>query len=99
MNPPWKQARITAVVPLLVTLALVGAACGGTATPDSASPGGIQPTPESTDTASATGSEGGYKVGQLAPDFVLTSDEGQQLTLASLRTENRPVVLYFFTTW
>lgn len=95
MIPPWKQTRVTSVVPLLVTLALIGAACGSTATPGSTSPGGTEPTSQPTDAASETG----YEVGQPAPDFVLTSDEGQRLTLASLRAENRPVVLYFFTTW
>jgi len=92
---PWKQPHVTAVVPLLVVLALIGAACGDTTTQDSPSPGGTDPTSQSTDTSGATG----YEVGQLAPDFVLTSDEGQRLTLASLRAENRSVVLYFFTTW
>ena len=95
MRPPRKQTRITSVVPLLVTLALVGAACGGSATPGSTSPGGIEPTSQSTDTVTATG----YEVGQQAPDFILTLDDGRRATLASLRAENRPVVLYFFTTW
>ncbi len=95
MKPPWQHTRITAVGPLLLALALVGAACGGTATPDNPSPAGVESKPEATGSATATG----HEVGQLAPDFVLTSDEGQQFTMASLRNENRPVVLYFFTTW
>lgn len=90
MRLRWKQTRVTAVVPLLVTLALIGAACGGTTTP-----GVVDTTSQSTNAGSVTG----YEVGQQAPDFVLTLDDGQRATLASLRAENRPVVLYFFTTW
>ena len=36
----------------------------------------------------------GHKVGQRAPDFTLTTAEGEVLTLDSFR--GRPVVLYFF---
>ena len=39
----------------------------------------------------------GHKVGQRAPDFTLTTAEGEVLTLDSFR--GRPVVLYFFATW
>ena len=37
------------------------------------------------------------EVGQKAPDFMLTTVEGEQVTLASL--QGRPVVLYFYATW
>ncbi len=98
MTHRWQQIRTTSAATLLVTLALIAAACDGTATKGTSPPGGTEPTLQPTDTTGAIGYEGGYEVGQLAPDFVLTSDEGQRLTLASLRTEDRPVVLYFFTT-
>ena len=39
----------------------------------------------------------GHEVGQRAPDFMLTTVEGEQVTLASF--QGRPVVLYFYTTW
>ena len=39
----------------------------------------------------------GLDVGQRAPDFTLTNLEGESVTLASL--EDRPVMIYFFTTW
>ena len=39
----------------------------------------------------------GLDVGQRAPDFMLTSHEGESITRASL--EGRPVLLYFYTTW
>ena len=95
MKHPRKQALSTAFVPLLVTLALVGAACGSPATPGSTSPGRIELTPESNGAVSTTG----HEVGQQAPDFVMTLDDGREATLESLTAENRPVVLYFFTTW
>jgi len=41
--------------------------------------------------------EVGHEVGQKAPDFMLTTAEGEQVTLASL--QGRPVVLYFYATW
>ena len=41
--------------------------------------------------------EVGYKVGQQAPDFTLTTAAGEDLTLGSL--QGRPVILYFFATW
>ena len=41
--------------------------------------------------------EVGYKEGQLAPDFTLTTAAGEDLTLDSL--QGRPVILYFFATW
>ena len=39
----------------------------------------------------------GHEVGQMAPDFMLTTVEGEQVTLASF--QGRPLVLYFYTTW
>jgi hypothetical protein len=41
----------------------------------------------------------GPKQGNTAPDFTLELDTGQTVSLASLRDQGRPVVLYFFTTW
>ncbi len=34
------------------------------------------------------------EVGQIAPDFTATTDEGEQLSLSDLR--GRTVILYFF---
>ena len=39
----------------------------------------------------------GHKAGQRAPDFMLTTVEGEQVSLDSFR--GRPLVLYFYTTW
>lgn len=41
----------------------------------------------------------GSKLGNTAPDFTLELDTGPRVSLASLRDQGRPVVLYFFTTW
>ena len=58
-----------------------------------------QPTavPAPTSPPIQTSLEVGHEVGQKAPDFMLTTAEGEQVTLASL--QGRPVVLYFFATW
>ncbi len=48
-------------------------------------------------TGSAPSVEVGLDVGQRAPDFTLTSHEGESITRASL--EGRPALLYFYTTW
>ena len=41
--------------------------------------------------------EVGHEVGQKAPDFMLTTAEGDQVTLNSF--QGQPVVLYFYATW
>ena len=39
----------------------------------------------------------GHKVGQKAPGFMLTTVEGEQVSLESF--QGRPLLLYFYTTW
>ena len=41
--------------------------------------------------------EVGHKEGQRAPDFMLVTVEGEQVSLASF--SGRPLLLYFYTTW
>ncbi len=41
--------------------------------------------------------EVGHKAGQRAPDFMLTTVEGEQVSLDSF--SGRPLLLYFYTTW
>ena len=53
------------------------------------------PIPTSTPTQMAV--EIGHEVGQMAPDFMLTTVEGEQVSLDSF--QGRPLVLYFYTTW
>lgn len=66
-------------------------------------PATVMPEPTAAPTiAAATESaapsvEVGLDVGQRAPDFALTSHDGESITRASL--EGRPVLLYFYTTW
>ena len=39
------------------------------------------------------------QVGQPAPDFTVTTLEGQPLTSADLLAQEKPYILYFFATW
>ncbi len=55
-----------------------------------------QPSPAQSSPAQSS-IEVGYKVGQQAPDFTLTTAAGEDLALDSL--QGRPVILYFFATW
>ena len=41
--------------------------------------------------------EVGHKAGQRAPDFMLATVEGEQVSLAGF--SGRPLLLYFYTTW
>lgn len=41
--------------------------------------------------------EVGHKAGQKAPDFMLTTVDGEQVSLDSF--SGRPLLLYFYTTW
>ena len=41
----------------------------------------------------------GTGVGDLAPDFTLTTPSGEEITLSSLREQGRPFLLISFTTW
>ena len=56
-------------------------------------PPGLTATPTST----VVSVEVGYKVGQRAPDFLVTAVNGQEFSLASF--QGSPVILYFFATW
>ena len=40
----------------------------------------------------------GFEVGEMAPDFELTTIDGEQLTLSDFQGDS-PVLLYFFATW
>lgn len=68
--------------------------------PTAAPPAPATAMPEPTVAAAAESApsvEVGLDVGQRAPDFTLTSHEGESITRASL--EGSPVLLYFYTTW
>ena len=44
-----------------------------------------------------TAVETGHKVGQKAPDFMLTTVDGEQVSLDGF--QGRPLVIYFYATW
>ena len=67
-----------------------------TDTVPSASPPSPTPLPTST---LAPDLAVGPNVGDLAPDFILTLPDEETVTLASLREQDKPFVLFFFTTW
>ena len=67
-------------------------------TPTSASPAPVltaTPVPEPTSTPSL---KVGPEVGQAAPDFTVTTVDGEVLALSNF-LGNKPFVLYFFATW
>ena len=41
----------------------------------------------------------GFQIGRPAPDFTVTTPDGQPITRAALLALDRPFVLYFFATW
>ena len=53
------------------------------------------PVPEPTSTLSL---KVGPKVGQAAPDFTVTTVDGEVLALSNF-LGNKPFILYFFATW
>ena len=84
----------TPMVPPSPTLTALGTSAEiqpPTAVPTSTSP------PEPTSPTTQAPVEVGYRAGQKAPDFALTTVDGEQVTLAGL--QGQPAVLYFFATW
>ena len=65
--------------------------------PATAAPTTVSP-PEPTSPPTQTPVEVGHQPGQKAPDFALTTVDGEQVTLVSL-LQGQPVVLYFYATW
>ena len=41
--------------------------------------------------------ETGHRVGQMAPGFMLTTVDGEEVSLEGL--QGQPLVIYFYTTW
>ena len=64
--------------------------------PPTAAPTTVSP-PEPTSLPTQAPVEVGHEPGQKAPDFALTTVDGEQVTLDSL--QGQPVVLYFYATW
>jgi len=94
----------------LAFLLVAATSCGGNTesppelspTPTDSASGDLAPTPTATSGPVSDGSSSpdvGNKVGLRAPEFTLTFSDAEPVTLASLREQGKPVVLYFFTTW
>ena len=97
-------------LPLTVCLsiaAVILAACGSEEPPTAAPATGptTAPTAVSQNTpavAAATEApqlmlEVGHEAGQMAPDFMLATVEGENVSLETL--QGRPTILYFYATW
>ena len=41
----------------------------------------------------------GYRVGNLAPDFTITTTDGRTVNRDDILAEDKPFILYFFATW
>ena len=80
-------------------VALLMAACAGDdpSTPAPISQQTAAPAVGATAATSQPSLEVGYRVGQMAPSFELTTAAGENLNLDSF--QGRPVILYFFATW
>ena len=91
----------------VLLMAVFVAACGGdekdTVVPATAAPTtapsvpAAAPASTAAPTPESAGVEIGHMVGQEGADFTLTSVDGEEITLSSLR--GSPVVLYYFATW
>ncbi len=95
MSNPRKAERpqLSIGIALLLVSALLGAwALGGARTATGA--------PVDTSVRQAAPEPAvGLEVGQRAPDFTVTTLDAQALTSADLLAQDKPFILYFFTTW
>ena len=90
------------LLPLAVCLSMAAvllAACGGedpaAGTPATAHQSAAAPTAAAEPPKTMV--EVGHEAGQMAPGFMLTTVEGENVSLQSL--QGRPTVLYFYATW
>lgn len=86
----WRGVLLGAL--LLAALMMSAVACGTEAADDT-------PTPPTTDTGTDSTPEIGNRVGNLAPDFSVTTTDGVTRSLTDFKQANQPVVVYFFATW
>lgn len=79
----------------LVVVALLGVMLATIAPSGAAVRAADGPHPPATEPARAAA----FQVGQPAPDFTVTTLDGQPLTSADLLAQEKPFILYFFATW
>ena len=73
----------------------------GKAEADTPTPASPNPVPTATASPESTLTPSlkvGPEVGQAAPDFTVTTVDGEVLALSNFRG-NKPFILYFFATW
>ena len=77
---------------LMAALMMLAVACG-------ASMEGDTPMEPPTYTPTDAAPELGNRVGNLAPDFTITTTSGVTRSLTDFKQANQPVVVYFFASW
>ena len=90
------ETPATSAPTALPTSALTAPGTSAETQPPTAAPTTVSP-PEPTSLPTQAPVEVGHEAGQKAPDFALTTVDGEQVTLVSL--QGQPVVLYFYATW
>ena len=78
---------------LVAALMMLAVACGSEPA-DDAPEGPSGPASEA-----APAPEVGNRVGNLAPDFSVTTTDGVTRSLTDFKQANQPVVVYFFASW
>ncbi len=86
----WPGVLLSAL--FLAALMTLAVACGTEAADDT-------PTATTTDSGTDSAPEIGNRVGNLAPDFSVTTTDGVTRSLTDFKQANQPVVVYFFASW
>ena len=77
---------------LMAALMMLAVACSAETADDT-------PTAAPTDSSADASPETGNRVGNLAPDFSITTTSGEMRSLTDFKQANQPVVVYFFASW
>jgi hypothetical protein len=89
-KPDWqKRTRAVRLIPILLAVAVLVACSMPAASP---------PREQGEEPNRAASAETGTSPGQRAPDFQVTSLDGQSLTNSQV-SGGKPYVLYYFATW
>lgn len=85
---------MAAVVLIVAALMMLAVACDSdTETEEETT------TSTATETTTDASPEIGNRVGNLAPDFSVTTTDGVTRSLTDFKQANQPVVVYFFASW